>query len=366
MTGIDRYTLVVLSPGFPASEADTACLPSQQLFIRTLTQNYPRLDVIVIAFQYPFVEKTYNWYGATVIACNGRNRGHFFRRMLWRKVWMQLENLSKQRRLMGILSFWYSECCYLGSRFAASKSLPHQCWISGQDARPGNKDIDRTGAGRHELVAMSDFLRNEFEKNYGIRPAHVIPNGIQLPKPSNARRTIDVIGVGSLIPLKQFDVFIDMVCEVKARFPHINAVICGKGPQQQILERAIRKNGLEKNIRLLGELDHSEVLSLMQASRLLLHPSSYEGFSTVCLEALAAGTPVVSFCRAMDHTIPHWHIAADRAEMKRCLLQLLEGKIDHRPVVPYTMRATAAKMMRLFFNKGMRHSKQLVADRFAG
>ena len=47
-------TLVILSPGFAANEADTTCLPPMQLFVKALKEICPGLNIIVIAFQYPF------------------------------------------------------------------------------------------------------------------------------------------------------------------------------------------------------------------------------------------------------------------------------------------------------------------------
>ncbi|MBK9485561.1 MAG: hypothetical protein IPO01_10185 [Chitinophagaceae bacterium] len=59
-----------------------------------------------------------------------------------------------------------------------------------------------------ELIALSDFLQTEFEKNYGIKPAFVIPPGIdskQFISPIK-EKDIDLLAAGSLIPLKQFEI----------------------------------------------------------------------------------------------------------------------------------------------------------------
>jgi glycosyltransferase involved in cell wall biosynthesis len=63
----------------------------------------------------------------------------------------------------------------------------------------------------------------------------------------------------------------------------------------------------------------------MQRSKVFLHTSYYEGFSTVCLEALYAGAQVVSFVEAMERKIPHWHIVKSSREMIREILEILQS-----------------------------------------
>ena len=44
----DAKTLIILSPGFPKDESDTACLPSQQIFVRALNKNFPSLRIFFL------------------------------------------------------------------------------------------------------------------------------------------------------------------------------------------------------------------------------------------------------------------------------------------------------------------------------
>ena len=71
----EEQALIILTPGFSASEADSTCLPMQQHFVRTLKKLYPHLNIIVLSFQYPFHKSSYKWFTVTVLPFNGRNRG---------------------------------------------------------------------------------------------------------------------------------------------------------------------------------------------------------------------------------------------------------------------------------------------------
>ena len=187
-----------------------------------------------------------------------------------------------------------------------------------------------------------------------MRPAHIIPNAID---PSildfeNKERKIDLLAAGSLIPLKRFEVFIEMVNRLRKEFPEIKAVICGQGPDYESLQALTKKHQLERNIELKEELPHAGLLQLMQCSKILLHPSGYEGFSSVCLEAIFAGAQVVSFSQPMRDPIPHWHIVKNKDEMFQKIKSILNDPgIQFTSVLPYHMDDTAVRLMDLFVDQ---------------
>lgn len=346
-----KKTLIILTPGFPASETDMNCLPMQQDFVRTLKRIYPELEIIILSFQYPYNKKRYDWYGNAVISFTGKNKGGFSKLFLRKKINTVLKDIQKAHKIIALLSFWYNECAFIGNRFADKYGLKHFCWLLGQDARKANDYVRKIKPQPVELIALSDFLQDEFEKNHGIRPAHVIPPGIdqQLYAEKNLERDIDLLGVGSLIPLKQYDTFLEIVFELKKVFPGIKAVLCGNGPEENKLQFLVKELGLRENVRMTGEILHHEVLLLMQRSKILMHPSSYEGFSGVCMEALYGGAHAISFCRAMKIEISQWHIVPSKDEMKKKALEILqEPSIKFETVLPYKMEDTARKMMELF------------------
>jgi glycosyltransferase involved in cell wall biosynthesis len=342
----DKNTFVILSPGFPANEADTTCLPAQQLFVQHLHENFPLINIIVLAFQYPFNKSEYKWKGVQVISFNGRNRGGLKRLHTWYMVRRKLASLHRTHSITGLFSFWCTECALVGDRFAKKHQLKHSTWILGQDARKSNKFVRVIKPASSSLVAMSDFLADEFERNHFIRPQHVIPNGIdpRMYPPATEARSIDVLGAGSLIPLKQYDVFIELIAQAKKKFPGIKSVIVGEGPERARLLRQTPSS----DVGLIGEKPHPEVLHLMQQSKIFLHTSSYEGFSTVCLEALYAGAYVISFCNPVYEKIPHWYVVRNKEEMLRKLIELLSGNLNYEPIIPFSMSDTARKIMKLF------------------
>jgi glycosyltransferase involved in cell wall biosynthesis len=347
-------TLVILSPGFPADENESTCLPAQQLYVRTLNRIFPDLRIIVIALQYPPHEIVYRWYGNEVIPFNSKKYKIFLRPFLWSRVHKRLCEITNLETA-GVLSLWYSETALLGKRFARKYNLRHYCWILGQDALAHNHFTRWVRLRPDEIIALSDSLSDEFKRNHGIRPFLVVPNGIDPSQFGDNRfseRTIDVLGVGSLIPLKQYSIFVEVVARLKKKRPGIKAVLCGRGPEGEMLRSQIRRLKIEQNISIMGEIPHNKVLSLMQHSKILLHPSSYEGYSTACLEALYAGCHVVSFTWAEKKTINQWHIVASIEEMFLQCLKILNDT-NASPICVHTMEEAAISVIKLFNRQGI-------------
>jgi glycosyltransferase involved in cell wall biosynthesis len=342
-------SFVILCPGFAASEHDSTCLPMQQHLVRTINKLYPDLHIVILSFQYPYHQQAYRWFNNIVFSFNGRNRGSLHRLILRKRIHSVLRQLHSRAPIGGLLSFWYGECAAVGKQFGKQYGIPHYCWILGQDARKENKYPKKIPMNGNELIALSEFLQAEFEKNHGIKPFMVIPPGIDPVEISTREREIDILGAGSLIPLKRYDIFLETVAWLKTRRPSIKAVLIGEGTEKEKLENMITTLGLKEQVELTGRLEHHEVLEKMQKAKILLHPSEYEGFSGVCQEALAAGSHVISFTKPMKDEIPHWYIVTTKDEMNEKSLHLLEeSKPGNEPVIPFTMQETAKKFMRLF------------------
>lgn len=344
-------TLVILTPGFPSDEQDEACLPPQQVFVRALNRNFPGLRVILLSFEYPHRKATYSWFGNTVISIGGWRKSKINKLFTLMAVGRRLVSLRRDHSIVGLLSFWCGPCALAGKYFGGWLGLPHFTWILGQDARAGNRFVPFIRPKAEQLVAMSGFLAEEFNRNYAVRPGHIIPNGVDpaLFGPGYAVRDIDVLGVGNLIPLKRYDLFVSVVHGLRPFIPDVRGVICGKGEEAVRLQEKIRELGLGGNLRLTGELPHTEALRLMQRCKVLLHTSCYEGFGTVCIEALCAGAHVISFIETAGKPVKNWHIVRSEEEMTGKALQLLQSPdTEYVAEQPFTMDDSARSMMALY------------------
>jgi len=331
-------------------EADTTCLPFLQLFIKALNRNNPELNIIVIAYQYPHVRSEYKWFGNHIISLNAQ-KGILRKPFELVRLWRILKRLYRAHDITGIFSLWLGEYVGAAKWFSKIYNKKQLCWLIGQDVRKGNPFVNLIRPKPGELVAMSDFIAAELNRNYDIMPAHIVPNGIEPSLFSTDRpvKDIDISGAGSLIPLKQYNIFIDVVNDLKKDIPNIKAFLAGKGPEEEKLRIQIASLGLENNIELSGEKQHTAVLEIMQRTKVFLHPSSYEGFSTVCLEALYAGAHVISFINPMKERIRNWHVVNSKDEMTKTVIEILNNEQTvYKPIIFRTMEETAKSIIELF------------------
>ena len=346
-----KKTLVILTPGFAASEDDTTCLPSRQVFVKALKKNNPELNIVILAFEYPYRKDSYLWHGINIISFNGKNKRKLRKLLVWLSAWNALRKLRRQNNIIGLLNFWLGECALVGKYFGKLYNLRQYTWLLGQDAKKGNRFFSLVRPKGSELIALSDFIAEQVFINYKIKVAHIIPVGIDISmfQRSDQERDIDVLGAGSFIPLKRYDLFIYIIKELTFYFPKIHTMICGNGPEKEKLQALIDALSLNTNIALAGELPHQEVIRLMQHAKVFLHTSEYEGFGTVCAEALYAGCHVISFVKPMKEDIEHWSIAKTQGEMQQKLVQVLQDPgIEFKPVAVYTIDHIAEKMMALY------------------
>jgi len=364
----DSKTLVILSPAFPENEAATYWVPSQQLMVKSLKRNYPELNIIVLAILYPYHTSSYQWNGINITSFNGTHKRKFRRISLWRNIWRKLKSVSNEHNIIGIFSFWCGEFAFIGNRFAKKHSLKHLIWICGQDARKLNKWVRFIRPEEDQLLAMSWSLVNEFYKNHGIKPKYIIPNAIDpqsFPQSTSPVKDIDILGVGSFEPLKRYDLFTGIIKSLSSSLPEIKAFHCGIGREKEKIESLIGRLHLKNNLQLLGGKTQEEVLQLMQRTKVFLHTSNYEGFSTVCLEALYAGAHVISFCYPLDHAVPHWHIVNSEEEMKTKALEILQNhRQDYSPVMLYSMDDSAKAAMKLFEEESATDNKILYKEQY--
>lgn len=347
-------TLVILTPGFAADETDSTCVPSLQVFVKAFKRLYPDTEVIILAFHYPYRKDYYTLFGAKIYSFNGKNRGKLFKLITWRKVWNKLKELHRLHPDMQLLSFWLDECGFVGENFSRRCHVNHKIWMLGQDAKAGNRFYYRTKPSASSLISVSETMSDRFFENYGIRPQYTVPIGIDISSfevtEPNRERDIDVVGVGSLTTLKRYHLFVEAIKNLKQIKPDIKAVVCGKGPEHQSLQSLIEKYNLQENVTLKGEVPADQVFKIMQRSKVFLHPSSYEGFSSAVTEAFYAGCEVVSYTQPM-HTMPgNFHRFNDEQELNKIMANLFTNtQLVHQPILLNSDEQIAQQIASIFW-----------------
>ncbi len=112
------------------------------------------------------------------------------------------------------------------------------------------------------------------------------------PETVFAPDTLNLVGVGKLVPHKGFDRMLRVVNRLRHENYPVQLYILGVGPQQQELEQYIAENGLSSCVTLLGY--QTNPYQYISRCDIFVCASHAEGFSTAATEALIVGTPVVT------------------------------------------------------------------------
>jgi glycosyltransferase involved in cell wall biosynthesis len=145
------------------------------------------------------------------------------------------------------------------------------------------------------IVCPSRFTRDDLCARYGVDPSKVgviplapaLPPGESEPPPGPY-----LLGVGDLRAKKNFGALVQAFVALRRAegIPHrlvLAGVDAGAGP-------GLRRLAAGEPVELTGYVSDAHLDALIRGAEVLVHPSLYEGFGLVLLEAMIRGTPVVA------------------------------------------------------------------------
>jgi glycosyltransferase involved in cell wall biosynthesis len=142
--------------------------------------------------------------------------------------------------------------------------------------------LDRPGleviypAVSNAFVRVDEATRQQYRAELGIREPHVILNVKRLHELAGQRYLIEALA--TIVRTRQ----------------DIRLVFCGTGPLRADLEAQARTLGVAAHVTFAGLVPNDRVARYAAAADVFALPSLLEALPTVAVEALAAGTPVVS------------------------------------------------------------------------
>jgi glycosyltransferase involved in cell wall biosynthesis len=143
----------------------------------------------------------------------------------------------------------------------------------------------RAARGAERVICVSEYTAGDVVRRYGVDAARirVVPNAPSLPIGAGpaADGAPYLLAVGDLRAKKNLRRLIDAWRELGSGH---RLVLAGLGEMQ----------GLPEGVEAVGYLDDERLDALMRGAAVLVHPSLYEGFGLVVLEAMARGVPVAA------------------------------------------------------------------------
>jgi glycogen synthase len=129
----------------------------------------------------------------------------------------------------------------------------------------------------------------------------VVPNAVPVdlfrPAPRTQRRVGELLYVGARTRDKGIDTLLDAFARARARVPGLTLRMIGGAPvadEEAAWNSRAVELGIADAVSFEGAVDRAGVAAAMARADLFVHPSRYETFGVVAVEALASGLPVVA------------------------------------------------------------------------
>ena len=141
------------------------------------------------------------------------------------------------------------------------------------------------------MIDNKFLLKNKVDSN-------LINNGISLEKFKCKRNVIKdhFVYFGRLSLNKGIEKLINFLSTYKKISPDFKLIIMGSGDvsYSKLLKNKIDNMNLSKNIELIGEFTHKDLMKELSSSEFVFNPSKFESFGFTLIEALAAGCTVIA------------------------------------------------------------------------
>jgi glycosyltransferase involved in cell wall biosynthesis len=246
--------------------------------------------------------------------------------------------------------FVHNHASSRGVEYCLHLSVPHittMCWLGNQDLRNTLRNLTHLQLQRSQFVAVSNKQRQVASD---FNWAGTVYNGINVSSfPFQVRKAPFLLFLGRVLPEKGVDIAVQV-----ARQSGMPLVLAGifQSESQPYFDTFIKPYVDGNHIQWLGPADQTRKRELLSQAAAVLVPSRWEEpFGLIMVEALACGTPVLTFRRgAAPEIIQHEQtgfIVDTVDEMIQCISHL-------DTIAPHACRNDAEK----------RFSSQMMAESY--
>jgi glycosyltransferase involved in cell wall biosynthesis len=197
------------------------------------------------------------------------------------------------------------------------------------------------------VLSNSPFGSRKLWEAYRLR-ATVIEHGVDFEKPrpemiSRLRTRYGLEGrhvavtVNHLHPRKRVDLFLLAVHHAAAQVPGATALVVGRGPEREHLERLAAELGMEsgRDVIFTGAVPEQELPAHYALGDVYLHTGREESFGLSVIEALSLGLPVVAVaeggpCDTVQDGISGYLVPGDAESLGNAAAKLLANAAKAR------------------------------------
>lgn len=149
-------------------------------------------------------------------------------------------------------------------------------------------------------IVLGDLWRRWLVDDLGVKPGHVdvLVNGVPAPPftprdHAAPREAVEILFLGNLLERKGVNDLIAALADLPPELPAWHMTFAGGGDIAGCIEK-VAAAGLSDRVQFLGWVEQARSADLLANADVMVLPSYFEGLPLVILEALGAGTPVVT------------------------------------------------------------------------
>ena len=269
---------------------------------------YPELEISAVVLNEGALAKRLREAGFEVIVIEEKNHGFLqTRSILVDKLKGRVDILHTHRYKENILGALLKN--KIGARFLIRTvhgvtenvkiaKLPKHLIVSALDRYFTTRYFDL-------VLTVSYDIQNKFSKFIEQNKLLTLHNFIDVAnlKPSKAPMSIrDEFGIesddivigsaGRMMPVKAYDVFLDMAEIILRDRQDVKFILAGDGPLKSALQDSARKKGIDKNVIFPGFRD--DIVDVLNCFDIFVISSHHEGIPMVLLEAMALKKAIVA------------------------------------------------------------------------
>lgn len=159
------------------------------------------------------------------------------------------------------------------------------------------KSIKNAYCNAGTVVAVSEALSKDIKRHTGVESI-VVNNMVDLDlfvkEHYFHEGKFNIVHVGNLVKIKNQTLLLEAFSLFHNNHPETHLYIVGDGElKDELVQKCVQLNLLE-SVSFLGRLERKEIAKLFCKCRLFAFTSITETFGVACVEALAAGLPVVT------------------------------------------------------------------------
>lgn len=237
------------------------------------------------------------WKDIPVFIFRGYTKAYFFSPTLYRALRKSRADLIHAHTFTTFMPFAASmsdKTFVFNPHFHhLASTLPFEMLRKIYDPTVGNYLFRNAGF----IICNSHTERKLILKHFEIPPTKidVIYNGVDIAKVRNAKPfDLDkklILYVGRLERYKNVQVAVEAIKHLPQDYL---LYIIGKGNYESSLRMRVRKLDLNKRVKFLGYVSDEEMYRWLKTCSVFVHFSEIESFGMTCIEALAAGRPVIA------------------------------------------------------------------------